>query len=96
MDVSVAAVVVLLGLVLLRWGLILFGALLILQPARSCPACFRATLPIRRPVLNAVLPVAEWRWCPACRWSGPSLKSPSPATPSHSEKVEHWTANPDR
>lgn len=90
MDVSVAAVVVLLGLVALRWGLILFGATLVLESRRSCPACFAPTLRVRRPVLRVLLPMAAWRWCPTCRWSGPVLK------PSTREEVSPWTARRDR
>lgn len=73
-DLSVSAAVVLGALVLLRWGFIFVGALLLLRPARSCPACFRRTLRIRRPLLTAVLPMAEWRWCPSCRWEGPARR----------------------
>lgn len=75
-DVSVSAAAVLGALVLLRWGFIFVGALLLLRPARSCPACFRRTLRIRRPVLTALLPRAEWRWCPSCRWQGPARREP--------------------
>ena len=74
MELSVAAVLVLGGLVLLRWALVLFGAMLILRVARGCPACFRETLLIRGPRLAVLLPMAEWRWCPECGWQGPSLK----------------------
>lgn len=69
-DVSAAPVVVLGALVFLRWGLVAVAALLLLRPAKSCPACFRRTLLIRRPVLRAMLWMAEWRWCPACGWEG--------------------------
>ena len=90
MDVSVAAVGVLLGLVALRWGFLLLGALLILESRRSCPACRAPTVRIRRPVLERLLPMAVWRWCPTCRWSGPVLK------PSSHDEEKPWTAKPER
>lgn len=73
-EISLGAVAVLGVLVMLRWGLLLFGAALLLRPARSCPACFRSTVAIRRPFLAAVVRFAEWRWCPACGWQGPSRR----------------------
>jgi predicted RNA-binding Zn-ribbon protein involved in translation (DUF1610 family) len=76
MDLSVAAVLVLGGLVLVRWCLVLFGATLILRTVRECPACFQGTVRLQRPVLCRLLPMADWRWCPACGWQGPSLKAP--------------------
>lgn len=69
-EVSLSAVVVLGALAVLRWCALLFAAYLLVRPARSCPACFRPTLPIRRPLLSALLRMAEWRWCPACGWQG--------------------------
>ena len=78
MDLSVAAVLVLGGLVVLRWALVVFLATLMLQSARSCPACFNETISVQRPLLALVLPMAEWRWCPTCRWQGPSRKTPHP------------------
>ena len=78
MDVSLAAVLVLGGLVILRWCLVLFLATLIVRSARNCPACFNETIPIRRPMLTLMLPMTEWRWCPACRWQGPSRKVSEP------------------
>ena len=86
-DLSATAVAVLGALVLLRWGLLLVAASLLLRPATSCPACFRPTLVIRRPILTAVLRMAEWRWCPACRWEGLARRqAPEDAwTPTSSE-----------
>ena len=84
MDVSVAAVLVLGGLVVLRWVIIVLGFLLIVRPARSCPACFEPTVPVRRRILTALLHVAEWRWCPQCGWEGPSRKpEKNPWTPKN-------------
>ena len=74
MEVSVAAVLILGALVLLRWTLIVLGAALILHQVDACPACFEPTLPIRRPVITALLRIADWRWCPACGWQGPSRR----------------------
>lgn len=65
-----SAVTVLGALVVLRWGLLLLAASLLLRSAKSCPACLRSTVPIRRPLLSAVLRFAEWRWCPSCGWQG--------------------------
>ena len=45
-------------------------AMLMLQSAKNCPACFNETISIRRPILARVLPMAEWRWCPTCEWHG--------------------------
>jgi hypothetical protein len=89
-DASLAAVLVLAGLVLLRWGLVLFGALLILQPRRFCPACFGPTVPVRRRLLTVALPMAEWRSCLSCEWAGPVLKSPS------LERTDPWRPNRER
>ena len=40
MEISLAAVLVLGGLVILRWVIIGLGSLLVLHSARVCPACF--------------------------------------------------------
>jgi len=74
MELSIAAVLVLGALVALRWGVLLVLASLILKPARRCPACFADTVLLHSPKLLRLLPRAQWRWCPACRWEGPSLK----------------------
>ena len=70
----IGALAVLGGLVVLRWGLIWFGAVLLLRPVRECPACFQPTVSVRRPVLAGLLGNAEWRWCPTCAWQGPASK----------------------
>lgn len=70
------AVVVLLGLVVLRWVLIGVGAALILRPVVDCPACLRETRALHRPWLRRIAPWLEWRWCLACGWSGPARRSP--------------------
>lgn len=75
MDVSVAAVIVLAGTVVLRWVIIAVGAVPILQSALACPACFEPTVAVRRRLLTALLRIAEWRWCPQCGCEGPSRKS---------------------
>lgn len=69
-----AAFFVLLALVLLRAGLILLGAALILRPVSACPACFRDTFLLRRRILATLAPWVEWRWCPHCGWQGPSKR----------------------
>ena len=63
---------VLLGLVVLRWGLLFAGALLLIARVRDCPACFEPTLKLRSPWLRRLVPWLEWRWCPTCGWQGPS------------------------
>jgi hypothetical protein len=73
-DVSVGAVIVLGGLVFVRFGLVWFSATLLLRPARECPACFQPTALVRRPLITALLPNAEWRWCLSCAWQGPARK----------------------
>lgn len=71
---GLVAFLVFVGLVLLRAGLVLFGAALILRPVSSCPACFRPTLLLRRPWLRRLAPWMEWRWCPQCGWEGPGKR----------------------
>jgi len=76
------AVLVLLALVVLRWVLLLFGAALIIRPVRSCPACFRKTVEVRRPLVRLLAGRwFEWRWCPACGWQGPGRRVPRGAGP---------------
>lgn len=65
---------VLFGLVILRVALVALGASLILRPTHSCPACLDRTVLLHRPVLRAVLPWVEWRWCPLCGWQGPGRR----------------------
>lgn len=66
------AVIVLLGLVVLRWILLGIGAALILRPVDRCPACFADTIQLHRPFLRRIAPWLEWRWCAHCNWSGPA------------------------
>lgn len=73
MDVSVAAVIILLGLVALRGILIGVGIALILRPVRECPACFRETFGLHHRLLRFVAWL-EWRWCPGCGWQGPARR----------------------
>ena len=75
------AVVVLLGLVLLRWGLLLVGASLLVARVRACPACFSETLPLRKRWLRRLAPWLGWRWCPTCGWEGPSRRSRNELVP---------------
>ncbi|MFP3947254.1 MAG: hypothetical protein ACLFWG_00860 [Longimicrobiales bacterium] len=69
------AVAVLVGLVLLRWGLLFVGALLLVARVRDCPACFEPTFKLRRPWLRRLAPWLQWRWCPTCGWQGLSRKA---------------------
>lgn len=75
-GMAMSAVIVLFALALLRWGLLLAGAALLLRRVDACPACFEGTVRIRRPWLERMLPGLTWRWCPACRWEGPSREKP--------------------
>jgi hypothetical protein len=75
MDISIGAVIVLGGLVLLRFVFIAVGAALLLRPVRECPACFGGTVRVKRPILEALTRIAEWRWCPCCGWQGPARVS---------------------
>lgn len=77
----IAAVAVLFGLVLLRWALVLAGALALIPRVRACPACFQQTVPIRRPWLRRLLPTLQWRWCPSCGWRGPASRKGSELVP---------------
>ena len=71
-DVSIGAVIVLGGLVLLRCILVAVGVTLLLRPVRECPACFEPTVRVRRPILEALIRIVEWRWCLSCGWQGPA------------------------
>lgn len=75
-------VAVFLALVVLRWGLLLGGALVLIPRVRACPACFEATLRIHRPWLRRLLPWLEWRWCPSCGWRGPGRRGQNDLVPS--------------
>ena len=74
MEISLAAALVLGGLVLLRWIIIGLGSLLVLRTAYVCPACFESTVAVQRKTLAVLVRIAEWRWCPQCGWEGPSRK----------------------
>ncbi|HSJ15156.1 MAG TPA: hypothetical protein VK939_12120 [Longimicrobiales bacterium] len=74
MDISSAAVIILVGLVTLRWVIIGVGAALLLRPVRSCPACFGPTLMLHRRWLRRLAPWLEWRWCAGCGWQGPARR----------------------
>lgn len=89
MSVTVI-VLVFAGLVLLRVLLVGVGALAIIRPVRSCPACFQDTIPIRKPLLERFTRGLEWRWCPACGWEALARRaspiawpSPLPPTPPY-------------
>ena len=69
-------VLVLGGLVLLRFVLIGVGAALIIRPVSDCPACFHQSLKIRYRWLAWLAPWLEWRWCPQCGWQGPARRTP--------------------
>jgi hypothetical protein len=74
LDFSNVAVLVLIGLVLLRGILIGVGAALILRAVTDCPACFSPTYLLQRKWLRRFLPWLEWRFCPHCGWQGPSKR----------------------
>jgi len=81
LDFSNAAVLVLIGLVVLRGILIGVGAALILRAVPECPACFApATFLLQRRWLRRLLPMVEWRFCPQCGWQGPSKRQPGDAS----------------
>lgn len=65
-------VVVLLSLVVLRWIMVFVAAFVLVTPVDRCPACFHDTVPVRKWWLWLLGPWIEWRWCPSCRWQGPS------------------------
>lgn len=73
MDASVVAVMILLGLVALRWIVIGVGVALLLRPVRECPACFEETFGLHHRVLRYIRWL-EWRWCPHCGWHGPARR----------------------
>jgi len=86
----VIAFAVLAGLVLLPWGLLLVGGLLLVPRVRDCPACFRETLLLRRPWLRRVVPWLEWRWCPTCGWQGPGSRKESELVPTPAKHPERF------
>lgn len=69
------AVLVLAALVVVRWGILLVAAAVLVPEVRGCPACFARTAPIHRPCLSRLVPWVEWRWCARCGWQGPARKA---------------------
>ncbi|HSM36224.1 MAG TPA: hypothetical protein VK837_07505 [Longimicrobiales bacterium] len=96
MSVTVV-VLVFAGLVLLRVVLVGAGAMAIIRPVRSCPACFHDTVPVRKPLLQRIAPAFEWRWCPSCGWESLARRPgrdawPPPLPPAPPHRVgEAWT-----
>jgi hypothetical protein len=81
LDASAAAVIILLGLVALRWIVVGVGVALLVRPVRECPACFHETFGLHHPLLRLVKWL-EWRWCPQCGWQGPARRDrPVPSAP---------------
>jgi hypothetical protein len=79
-DSSTLAVLVLLGLVVLRAILLAVGVALIVRPVSQCPACLESTTwLLHRPVLRYFAPWLEWRFCTHCGWQGPSRRETPPA-----------------
>jgi hypothetical protein len=97
-DQSAIAVIVLLGLVALRWLLLLAGFALIVRPVIECPACFGSTFLLQRRWLRRFLPWLEWRFCPHCGWQGPARMLPpgTARTPArHDTPAAHPFEEPD-
>ena len=63
------AVLVLLGLVVLRVLLVCGFALVLIPAGRSCPACGAETVALERTGLVRLLPGVTRRWCVSCGWS---------------------------
>jgi len=63
-------VVVLLTTVLLRVAIVGAAVYVILPKGFSCPRCADRLTLIHHPVMRAVLPAVEHRWCLGCGWSG--------------------------
>ena len=96
MDSSTITVVVLLGLVLLRFVLLGLFAALIIRPVVECPACFRSTFALHRPWLRRLVSWLEWRWCPHCGWSGLARMIPDrpPAPQPQVQDAPTWQDGP--
>lgn len=95
MDFSALAVIVLLGLVLLRGVLLGLGAALILRPVMECPACFEpATFLLHRRLLHRLAPWLEWRFCPRCGWQGPAKKAEAGSPPAPRRRPSVPTPHP--
>lgn len=69
------------ALVGLRVAAVAFLVAFIVRPVRSCPACFRGTIPIRKRWLRLLRAHLEWRWCPGCGWEGPARRWPRAKSP---------------
>ena len=63
-------VVVLFATVLLRAGIVLTVAYLILPATKTCPQCGTALTTIRHPALRILIPIVKHAWCLDCGWSG--------------------------
>jgi len=63
-------VVVLFATVLLRAGIVLTFAYLMLPAKCVCPQCGAQLTLIRHDVMRRLLPLVEHRWCLECGWSG--------------------------
>lgn len=61
--------VVLFATVLLRFGIVLGVAYLILPATRICPHCANDLTLIRHPILRRLIPFVEHRWCITCGWT---------------------------
>lgn len=79
MENSTLTVIVLLGLVGLRWVILGIGAALIVRPVTACPACAECTLALHKPWLRRLARWLEWRFCPGCGWQGPARRVPDAA-----------------
>lgn len=64
------AVLVLLGLSVLRIVVLVLGAAMVVHHVRECPACGRDTVAVQRRWLEIAGDRYEWRWCPVCGWEG--------------------------
>lgn len=64
------------ALVGLRVLAVAFLVAFIIRPVRSCPACFRSTVPIRTAWLRLLRAHLEWRWCATCGWEGLARRRP--------------------
>ena len=73
-DFELAVATILFLLVLMRLALVTIVGLIIIRPVRDCPACFKATVPVRVHWLDLLSSRFEWRWCPECLWEGPGRK----------------------
>jgi hypothetical protein len=63
-------VAVLVATVLLRFTIIAAVVYLLVPRGPACPRCGLALALIRHPLLQALVPRLEHRWCLECGWSG--------------------------